>query len=71
MMHINDVESPKETARGGSVKEMETKLVIDALKSVRGNRTKAASILGFTVRTLRNKIAEYKDMGIEVPVKEY
>ena len=71
MMHINDAESPKETARGGSVKEMETKLVIDALKSVRGNRTKAASILGFTVRTLRNKIAEYKDMGIEVPVKEY
>ena len=55
----------------GSVKEMETKLIIDALKSVKGNRTKAASILGITVRTLRNKINEYRLIGIEVPVREF
>ncbi len=60
-------------ARGseiGSVRQMETKLILDALKSVRGNRTKAASILGITVRTLRNKLSEYREMGIDVPVKE-
>jgi DNA-binding NtrC family response regulator len=72
VMHLKDADSSNGTGgRGGSMKEMETKLILDALKSVRGNRTRAASILGITVRTLRNKITEYRDMGIEVPVKEY
>ncbi|MBA4416635.1 MAG: sigma-54-dependent Fis family transcriptional regulator [Syntrophus sp. (in: bacteria)] len=71
LMHLGDGGSSRDATRSGSVKEMETKMIIDALKSVRGNRTKAASMLGFTVRTLRNKIREYRDMGLEVPVKEY
>jgi DNA-binding NtrC family response regulator len=72
VMHLKDADTSAEAPpRGGSVKEMETKLILDALKSVRGNRTRAATILGITVRTLRNKITEYKDMGIDVPVKEY
>jgi len=48
----------------GSIREMETKLILDALKTCNGNRTKAASMLGKTTRTLRNKIKEYKDLGI-------
>jgi two-component system response regulator FlrC len=71
VMHLRDADSGRENMKSGSVKEMETKLILDALKSVRGNRTRAASILGITVRTLRNKITEYRDMGIQVPVKEY
>jgi len=71
VMHLRDGDSGPDTMRSGSVKEMETKLILDALKSVRGNRTRAASILGITVRTLRNKITEYRDMGLQVPVKEY
>ncbi len=72
LTHVKDVESTSEnTMNCGSVKEMETKLILDALKSMKGNRTKAASALGITVRTLRNKINEYKTMGIDVPVKEY
>ena len=72
LTHLTDIDCASESVAGsGSVKDMETKLILDALKSVRGNRTKAASILGITVRTLRNKIHEYKTMGIEVPVKEY
>lgn len=51
----------------GSVREMEMKLILDALKSMNGNRTKAASVLGITSRTLRNKIKEYRDLGVAVP----
>jgi DNA-binding NtrC family response regulator len=51
----------------GSVREMEMKLILDALKSMNGNRTRAASVLGITSRTLRNKIKEYRDMGFAVP----
>ncbi len=51
----------------GSVREMEMKLILDALKSMNGNRTKAACVLGITSRTLRNKIKEYRDLGVAVP----
>jgi len=63
MMHLKDAESPNDTARGGSVKEMETKLIIDALKSVRGNRTKAASIPRFTVRTCGTRSRSTRTWG--------
>jgi DNA-binding NtrC family response regulator len=71
LMHLKDTAPSRDTGSAGSVREMETKLILDALKSMRGNRTKAASMLGITVRTLRNKIRDYRDMGLEVPVKEY
>jgi two-component system response regulator FlrC len=51
----------------GSVREMEMKLILDALKSMNGNRTRAATVLGITSRTLRNKIKEYRDLGVAVP----
>ena len=51
----------------GSVREMEMKLILEALKSMNGNRTRAASVLGITSRTLRNKIKEYRDLGFAVP----
>ena len=41
------------------IREMERKLIYQALKATNGNRTKAAEILGITVRTLRNKLKEY------------
>ncbi len=74
LAHVREMDAPQEeeaSCASGSVKEMETKLILDALKSVKGNRTKAASILGITARTLRNKISEYRMLGIEVPIKEY
>jgi two-component system response regulator FlrC len=69
MTHLPDMDSVKDVSLG-SVREMEMKLIIDALKSVRGNRTKAAGLLGITSRTLRNKIKEYRDIGLNIPVKE-
>jgi len=46
-----------------SLKEMEKKLIAQALKETGGNRTRAAKILGISVRTLRNKLNEYKDLA--------
>jgi|Deesub1362B_J571_1020462.scaffolds.fasta_scaffold00125_54 two-component system response regulator FlrC len=49
----------------GRIKDMEKELILQALKETNGNRTKAAKILGISVRTLRNKLAQY---GQKVPI---
>ncbi|WDP89817.1 MAG: sigma-54-dependent Fis family transcriptional regulator [Desulfobacter sp.] len=45
----------------GSLKEMEQKMIFKTLDTTEGNRTHAAKILGISVRTLRNKLNEYKE----------
>jgi len=44
-----------------SLKEMEEKVIFHALDQTNGNRTHAAGILGISVRTLRNKLNEYRE----------
>ncbi|MCK5164480.1 MAG: sigma-54-dependent Fis family transcriptional regulator [Desulfobacula sp.] len=44
-----------------SLKEMEQKMIFKTLDQTEGNRTHAAKILGISVRTLRNKLNEYKE----------
>ncbi len=48
------------------LQEMEKKLILKSLDETAGNRTRAADLLGISVRTLRNKLNEYKKQGIEV-----
>lgn len=43
-----------------SIGEMEKRMIHKALDTVEGNRTRAAEILGISVRTLRNKLNEYR-----------
>jgi len=43
-----------------SLKEVEKNVIFRALDQTEGNRTHAAEILGISVRTLRNKLNEYK-----------
>ncbi len=40
---------------------MEQKMIFRTLDQTEGNRTHAAKILGISVRTLRNKLNEYKE----------
>jgi DNA-binding NtrC family response regulator len=74
LAHLEESITGRESGAGllsreavGSVRTMEMKLILDALESMNGNRTRAASVLGITSRTLRNKIREYRDMGLAVP----
>jgi two-component system response regulator FlrC len=48
---------------GLTVREMERRLIFDTLERTRNNRTQAAKILGISIRTLRNKLAEYRARG--------
>lgn len=43
-----------------TLREMEKSLIFETLKGVNGNKTKASKILGISVRTMRNKLNEYK-----------
>jgi DNA-binding NtrC family response regulator len=49
------------------IHEMEKRLIIKSLDETGGNRTQAADLLGISVRTLRNKINEYKSQGLDIP----
>jgi len=44
--------------------EMERIMIMKGLEATSGNRTQAAELLGISVRTLRNKLNEYREMGI-------
>ena len=47
----------------GSLWEMERELIFKTLGRVKDNRTNAAKELGISIRTLRNKLREYRDTG--------
>jgi two-component system response regulator FlrC len=46
---------------------MEREVIIGTLLATDGNRTRTASMLGLSIRALRNKINLYSAQGIEVP----
>lgn len=46
--------------------EMEKNLILKTLRENNNNRTKTAELLGISVRTLRNKLNEYRKEGIQV-----
>jgi DNA-binding NtrC family response regulator len=53
---------------GRTVAEVERDLILDTLDHCLGNRTHAANILGISIRTLRNKLKQYTDEGVSVPM---
>ena len=44
----------------------EKNVILDALKHHEGNRTHTARALGISIRTLRNKLADYRRDGLDV-----
>ena len=55
---------------GQTVAQVEQQLIIDTLEHCFGNRTHAANILGISIRTLRNKLKEYAEAGVNVPAPQ-
>jgi len=47
--------------------ELERRHIIHTLMQTNGNRTDAAEILQVSTRTLRNKLAQYREEGISLP----
>jgi len=57
------VSAPVQTLVNGSLWEMERELIFKTLARVKDNRTHAAKELGISIRTLRNKLREYRETG--------
>ncbi len=52
---------------GRRVADVERDLILDTLRHTLGNRTHAATLLGISIRALRNKLKDYTHAGISVP----
>ena len=67
---LNDQPSPDELFRLPSgkmtLREVEKNLIIRTLQEQNDNRTRTADLLGISVRTLRNKLNEYRKDGVNV-----
>jgi transcriptional regulator with PAS, ATPase and Fis domain len=55
---------------GMTVDEAETRLIQLTLEHTRNNKTRAAEILGISLKTLHNKLNRLKAMGTPIEVKE-
>lgn len=55
-----------ESLVGRTVEEVERELILQTLERCHGNRTSASSILGISVRTMRNKLKTFIEAGISV-----
>ena len=51
---------------GRTVEDVERELILNTLDQMTGNRTKAAKILGISIRTLRNKLHKYTAEGYDI-----
>jgi DNA-binding NtrC family response regulator len=65
---LDDDEAGTAALVGRTVAEVERELIIDTLYHCLGNRTHAANILGISIRTLRNKLRQYGDDGVRIPL---
>jgi two-component system, NtrC family, response regulator AtoC len=50
---------------GGTIKEMERRLILSTLRQVDGSKTRAAEVLGVSVKTVYNRLSEWDMMGTQ------
>ena len=64
--HKPSTEPEATTLVGQTVAEVEQSLILNTLDHCLGNRTQAASVLGISIRTLRNKLRDYAKEGAKI-----
>lgn len=64
------VEKVIERLVGHTIEEIERELILYTLTNYHGNRTLSAKVLGISIRSMRNKIRKYENIGIAVPPPE-
>jgi DNA-binding NtrC family response regulator len=64
---MNHEEDPAELPADLTIRQMEQELILRKLTRTGGNRTQAATELGISVRTLRNKLHLYQQQGVTIP----
>jgi transcriptional regulator with PAS, ATPase and Fis domain len=62
-LNINKIPQNLDVSVGMKLEEIERNFILQTLYFVHQNRTKAAEILGISIRTLRNKINQYRQEG--------
>jgi hypothetical protein len=64
----NETDSTEPTPLvGRTVADVERELILETLRHCRGNRSRAAKILGISIRTVRNKLNVYAGDGMVIP----
>jgi transcriptional regulator with PAS, ATPase and Fis domain len=61
-----DASADRSWAPGRTLDDIERSVILEALQYHHGNRTHTARALGISIRTLRNKLADYRRLGIHV-----
>jgi two-component system response regulator FlrC len=56
--------APTSLTPGMKLRDAERELILATLAAAGGNRTRASETLGISVRTMRNKLKEYRDAGL-------
>lgn len=51
--------------------DVRRKIILGTLERFDGNRTRTAEALGVSLRTIRNKLRDYRELGIDVPESNY
>lgn len=63
---VRDAYAEVESLVGRTVEEVERELILQTLQRCHGNRTSASTMLGISVRTMRNKLKSFVEAGIPV-----
>ena len=52
---------------GHTLARVEREFILQTLRHSEGNRTRSANLLGISIRSLRDRIRNYRDQGESVP----